>query len=65
MAIVILPTPLAARIDRRGPLTAAGPTAGEVVGAIEREHPALEGWILDEKGNLRQHVSLFVNDERA
>jgi molybdopterin converting factor small subunit len=65
MAIVVLPTPLAARIDHRGPVTAAGPTAGEVVGALEREHPALEGWILDEKGNLRRHVSLFVNEERA
>jgi photosystem II stability/assembly factor-like uncharacterized protein/molybdopterin converting factor small subunit len=65
MAIVVLPTSLSARIDRPGPISAAGPTAGSVVGALERDHPALEGWILDEKGNLRQHVSLFVNDERA
>ena len=65
MATVVLPTSLAARIDRHGPITAAGPTAGEVVGAIEREHPELQGWILDETGNLRQHVSIFVNEERA
>jgi molybdopterin converting factor small subunit len=33
----------------------------EVLRALEREHPGLEGWILDERGRIREHVNVFVN----
>ena len=56
----------------RGPLEklAGGPehelegtTVSEVLQALEREHAALEGWILDERGHLRRHINVFVNGE--
>ena len=31
--------------------------------ALERERPALDGWILDERGRIRQHINVFVNGE--
>ena len=43
----------------------AGATVSEVLQALEREHTALEGWILDERGVLRRHINVFVNGELA
>jgi sulfur-carrier protein len=40
-------------------------TAGAALAALEREHPALGGWILDERGVLRRHINVYVNGERA
>jgi sulfur-carrier protein len=58
----------------RGPLEklAGGPehelegtTVSDVLQALEREHSALEGWILDERGVIRQHINVFVSAEPA
>ncbi|MHB8492754.1 MAG: MoaD/ThiS family protein [Solirubrobacteraceae bacterium] len=32
---------------------------------FEREHPALGGWIVDERGLIRRHINVFVNGERG
>ena len=39
------------------------PTAGELMRVLERERPALSGWILDERGRIRRHINVFVNGE--
>ena len=65
MATFNLPTtlrPLAGGADQ---LEAAGATVGEALRQLERAHPRLAGWVLDESGGLRRHVSLFVNDTLA
>ena len=43
----------------------AGATVSEVLQALEREHTALEGWILDERGVIRRHINVFVSAEPA
>ena len=58
-------TPLRARIQGQDPVVVEGGTAGDVLRRIEREHGALKGWMLDERGRLRDHVSVFVNDRRV
>ena len=41
------------------------PTAGELMRVLERDRPALTGWILDERGRIRPHINVFVNGEAA
>jgi molybdopterin synthase sulfur carrier subunit len=43
----------------------AGGSVAELLEEIERTYPATKGWILDERGRLRQHINVFVNGERG
>jgi molybdopterin converting factor small subunit len=37
----------------------------DVLRALENEHPAIAGWILDEQKTIREHVNVFVNGEKS
>ena len=63
-----------ALVRLRGPLKglaggaehpAEGATIAELLRALEREHPGLHGWILDERGRIRRHINVFVNGEQG
>lgn len=43
----------------------SGDTVCDVLKGLERDQTALEGWILDERGAIRQHINVFVNGEQA
>ena len=66
MAQVVLPAHLATRLHRRtpgaDPVEVAGDTIAAALRRLESDHPRLSGWILDEKGRLRQHVKVFRGD---
>jgi sulfur-carrier protein len=42
-----------------------GASVAELLRALEHAHPALAGWVLDERGHLRRHINVFVNAEQA
>ena len=42
-----------------------GATVAEVLRALESEHPAVTGWILDERARIRRHINVFVDGEWA
>ena len=42
-------------------VTAAGATVREVLAAVFESYPALEGYVLDDQGGLRYHMTVFVN----
>ena len=37
----------------------------DVLRTLELEHPAIAGWILDERAAIREHINVFVNGERG
>ena len=45
--------------------TIQGATVADLLRGLERAHPAVEGWILDERGLIRRHVNVYVNGERG
>ena len=60
MAQVMLRAPLSELCGGRTHAV-AGDTVGEVLVALERDHPPIAGWVLDERGRIREHVNVFVN----
>jgi molybdopterin converting factor small subunit len=65
MAVVRLRAPLSELAGGKRELKLEGATVREVLCALEREHPAIAGWILDERTAIREHVNVFVNGERG
>jgi molybdopterin converting factor small subunit len=63
MATVRLRAPLSELAGGRRELQLEGATVAEVLRALEQQHPDVKGWILDERGNIREHINVFVNKE--
>ena len=61
MPVVRLRAPLSELAGGKRELELGGSTVGEVLQALEREHPGVRGWILDEHGAIREHINVFVN----
>jgi len=61
--VVRLRAPLSELAGGRRELELDGSTVAEVLQALEREHPDVKGWILDERGLIREHINVFVNKE--
>lgn len=40
-----------------------GDTVRALLQALEQKHPALSGWVLDERGVIRRHINVYVNGE--
>lgn len=65
MPMVTLRAPLRELAGGSSRLDVPGATVAEVIGRLEREHPRLAGWVLDERGRIREHVKVFVNGDVA
>ena len=65
MAVVRLRAPLTELTGGKRELTLEGETVREVLRALEDQHPAIAGWILDERITIREHINVFVNGERG
>jgi sulfur-carrier protein len=65
MALVRLRGPLQKLAGGRSDHPIEGRTVGELLRELERAHPAVSGWILDERRLIRRHLNVFVNGEHG
>lgn len=63
MAVVCVHGPLKRLAGGDSEHPVEGDTVRGLLQALEREHPALSGWILDERGLIRRHINVYVNGE--
>jgi molybdopterin synthase sulfur carrier subunit len=63
MALVRLREPLKRLAGNQAEHAIEGGSVGELLAELERANPAARGWILDERGQLRRHINVFVNGE--
>jgi molybdopterin synthase sulfur carrier subunit len=63
MAVVRLRGPLKRLAGDRAEHAIEGGTVIELLRELEREHEAIGGWIIDERGRIRRHINVFVNGE--
>jgi sulfur-carrier protein len=61
--VVRLRAPLSELAGGNRELELEGSTVAEVLAALEQRHPDVKGWILDERGQIREHINVFVNKE--
>jgi molybdopterin synthase sulfur carrier subunit len=60
MPRVILTGSICQHVGGLGAVEVGGETARAAVKALEASYPPLRGWIVDERGELRRHVKLFL-----
>jgi sulfur-carrier protein len=63
MAVVCVHGPLRKLAGGAAEHALDGDTVCALLRALEREHPALAGWVLDERGLIRRHINIYVNGE--
>ncbi|RLJ70929.1 molybdopterin synthase subunit MoaD [Hydrogenivirga caldilitoris] len=64
MAITVrVPTPLRRLTDGQGEVEVEAKTVREAVEKLEELYPGFKERILDENGELRRFVNLYLNDE--
>ena len=64
MAVTVhVPTPLRKLTDNQAELQIEAGTVGELVDNLESAHPGLKEKLLDESGEIRRYVNIFINEE--
>ena len=63
MPTVRIPTPLRPVTDGRSEVSVEGEDLRAVIAALEAAHPGIAARLLDDAGELRRFVNVFVRDE--
>jgi molybdopterin synthase sulfur carrier subunit len=64
MALTVrIPTPLRSITKGAAEVQAQGGTVGDVVEDLERQFPGIRERLVDEGGELRRFVNIYVNEE--
>jgi molybdopterin synthase sulfur carrier subunit len=64
MATVYVPTPLRRLTSGASKVDVQGETIGELVQALEAQYPGVSERLLDDSGNLKRFINIFVNDDQ-
>jgi sulfur-carrier protein len=60
---VRIPSPLRSYTNQVATVSADGATVREILDDLDRQFPGLRFRVVDEQGNLRQHMRVFVNED--
>ncbi len=60
---VRVPTPLRRFTGGNGEVTAAGTSIKEVINDLESRHPGMRERLLDDKGEIRRFVNIYLNGD--
>ncbi|HEX3178799.1 MAG TPA: MoaD/ThiS family protein [Methylomirabilota bacterium] len=63
MPTVRIPTPLRQVTKGNAEVKAAGETVDSIVADLERQFPGLRDRLVDESGELRRFINIYVNEE--
>jgi molybdopterin converting factor small subunit len=63
MAVVRIPTQLRTLTGGLEEVIAEGRTVAELVGDLDRRHPGIAARLLDDSGQLRRFVNVYVGEE--
>lgn len=63
MATLCLHGPLRKLADGRAEHDLGAATVQAILRDLETAHPALKGWVLDERGRIRRHINIYINGE--
>jgi len=61
--LVRIPTPLRALTKGSAEIQGKGETVDSLIGDLERQYPGLKDRLLDEAGELRRFINIYVNQE--
>lgn len=63
MATVLVPTPLRRLTGGQAKLTVEGSDISVLIQSINQQYPGIADKILDEEGNVKRFINIFVNDD--
>ena len=61
--LVRIPTPLRSITKGAGEAYAKGDTVADLIQDLERQHPGIRERIVDESGEVRRFINVYVNEE--
>ena len=60
---VRIPTPLRAMTKGSGEVQATAGTVGDLIEDLERQYPGLRERLVEESGEIRRFINIYVNEE--
>ncbi len=63
MVKVRIPTPLRKLTGGKGEVEAEGKTVADLIEDLENRYPGIKERLMDESGNLRRFINIYVNEE--
>ena len=64
MAIEVnIPTPLRGLTENKDVVSAEGATISELIDNLDKNYPGIKARIMDDAGNLRRFVNIYINGE--
>lgn len=63
MATVLVPTPLRRLTGGQAKLEVSGSDVGALLVAINQQFPGITDKVLDDDGNVKRFINVFVNDD--